>query len=557
MADINPQLETALAASISSASHPHGLTPAQVSQLRSAITNDQRVLVRLNENAEKGYLRNFEMTAHGSHNMLGAYSKDTGSITLPADSFNHGSNLNATLRVQNMSMQFAHVTITDETTHVQQQVTQEMIGNLQNTLNHSPVLAEQVRHAVAGTNPPLAHFAPLTGTVAGGSYNGNSRTMNLPLTDLSTRFNERDMTFVLGHEIQHSLNRTHMQEPHRTFDQQIASIAQNPAEPHDYTAPIQKMLAANRWDEATAQIAGWNALLSHERQLNPHAGLATMLTKGNSPDGTTRVFDFIKNDPTSRHPQPLPGFHFNHDATLTPTPANTKAEGHYYFDKKPEQTGIGFHGDSDYPNYYAAGLVSSVAYTECAHVKPGANGEQPPISIDLNRLHLHENLMERNGISITNCAHSREPYINSGEQLPQPPRHFDNTYHSHEYVPAQPGLASGMAPSLGATNQTTSSREQDTPAAQHTETNRPPAATQDMPSSTQDLNAFLDRMIAASQAGDQATFRQMTQTLANSPSGQELHAQSVAAVDRFEAQQAQQQLQQQMAQEGPVMRMHR
>ena len=139
MTTINPQLEAALAASISSAAHPHGLTPTQESQLRTVIVNDQRVLDRLNEDAEKGYLKNFPIAAHGSHNMLGTYSKDTSSITLPTDNFNHGSNLNATLRVQDMSMQFAHVTITDETTHVMQ----EMIDNLQNTPNYPPVLVKQ------------------------------------------------------------------------------------------------------------------------------------------------------------------------------------------------------------------------------------------------------------------------------------------------------------------------------------------------------------------------------------------------------------------------------
>ena len=130
MTALSPQLEVALATSIKSASHPNGFTPAQESQLRAAIANDQRVLDRLNEDAEKGYLRSFEIASHGSHNMLGAYNKSNGNVTLPVDSFSHASNLNATLRVQDMSMQFAHVTITDETTHVQQQVTQEMIGNL-------------------------------------------------------------------------------------------------------------------------------------------------------------------------------------------------------------------------------------------------------------------------------------------------------------------------------------------------------------------------------------------------------------------------------------------
>lgn len=75
MTTLSPQLEAALAASISSDARPHGLTPAQASQLRMTITNDQRVLDRLNEDAEKGYLKNFQIAEHESHNMLGTYKQ--------------------------------------------------------------------------------------------------------------------------------------------------------------------------------------------------------------------------------------------------------------------------------------------------------------------------------------------------------------------------------------------------------------------------------------------------------------------------------------------------
>jgi hypothetical protein len=53
--------------------------------------------------------------------------------------------LNATLRVQGMSMEFAHVTTTNAGV-TQQPVTQAMVNNLQHTLNGSPVLASEVSH---------------------------------------------------------------------------------------------------------------------------------------------------------------------------------------------------------------------------------------------------------------------------------------------------------------------------------------------------------------------------------------------------------------------------
>ena len=100
-----------------------------------------------------------------------------------------------------------------EFAHANPRVTQEIIGNLQDTLNGSPVLAEQVRRAVTPPEPGkpalLEHFAPLNDPHAGGTYNGNTRTMSLPLTSLTrqgpgAQFSPRDLTFVLSHETEYS-----------------------------------------------------------------------------------------------------------------------------------------------------------------------------------------------------------------------------------------------------------------------------------------------------------------------------------------------------------------
>ncbi|USI99532.1 lipase [Xanthomonas prunicola] len=55
-----------------------------------------------------------------------------------------------------------------------------------------------------------------------------------------------------------------------------------------------------------------------------------------------------------------------------------------------------------------------------------------------------------------------------------------------------------------------------------------------------DPGAFLDRMLAAAKSGDRDQFRQMTQTLANEPSGRALRADAIEVVNQQEQQAAQQ-----------------
>lgn len=69
------------------------------------------------------------------------------------------------------------------------------------------------------------------------------------------------------------------------------------------------------------------------------------------------------------------------------------------------------------------------------------------------------------------------------------------------------------------------------------------------PSPTEDLSAFLDRMLAA----DDATFRRMQRTLADLPPGREVIAEGIAEVNRQEQMAAQQQQQQAQQQPAPVM----
>src|SRR3546814_18505083 len=68
---------------------------------------------------------------------------------------------------------------------------------------------------------------------------------------------------------------------------------------------------------AKAEIAGWNALLSLEKQHNPRAGLVQMHRTQND-----RVLDFIEQDQITQLIHSKPGLTFNPDGSLSPTPAN-------------------------------------------------------------------------------------------------------------------------------------------------------------------------------------------------------------------------------------------
>lgn len=82
---------------------------------------------------------------------------------------------------------------------------------------------------------------------------------------------------------------------------------------------------------------------------------------------------------------------------------------------------------------------------------------------------------------------------------------------------------------------------------------RMPQPASSEPSPTEDLSAFLDRMLAA----DDATFRRMQRTLADLPPGREVIAEGIAEVDRQERMAAQQQQQHAQQESAPVMVMGR
>lgn len=454
MANANAQLEAALA---QFANQPE-VTADQEAKLRATIAADRDLTQRLNQEAANGHLTGFALGPSGSESLTGSYDKASGVVTLPALQPGPSADeaLRGSLRLQEMSMRFAHSTYMDANQQ-RQAATQDMVTNLQATINSSPALANEMRRAVTTVDSNdrqqrmlLENFAPLSGTVAGGTFNPANKTMSIPPTTLGqspsqfNRYDATDLTFVLGHETQHAFNQVTMAAAYRQFDEAAKAIAKDNNPINDYTLPIEQLVASNRQDEAKAQIAGWNALLDRVKQRNPGADLTSMMTLRNS-----RLDDFVEPNPSNiRQAQAKPGLSFNTDGSLPMTPENIATEASYYFDKSPkgtaglspsQTTGIGYHGDSDYPNYYGAGAVSRAIAIDRAYAHP-VGGVAPQMHLNMQRLHFNETLLERNGITLPQATATTPQAYWDTSTTPPTPGLLQHTRDSHQHISPTPEL---------------------------------------------------------------------------------------------------------------------
>lgn len=476
----HPQPNAQLEATLVQFGQQPGVTADQEAQLRSAITSDARLLGQLNHAAQAGQLQGFSVATAGnaSPDPVGRYDLQSGVVSLPASSFQPtgtvaGADLKAVMQVQEMTIRFGHSTYLDPpqagvATQASHAVTGDMLDNLQSTLNGSPVLADEVKRAATtrdpGTHPGrmlLENFGFVRPDVhAGGTYDGDAHTMNLPALGLQTntptnpqgRFNPDDLTFVIGHEIQHGFDHPGKSQATTLFGQQVSQIAQSAAVVHDYTVPIRDYIQAGRDDEAKAEIAGWNALLSRHQQTSPNFSLDDMRQRTLA---SGRTADFVELDAATNATVARSGLTFNPDNTLSQSPTNIAAMGQHYFNRpdvasaQPGQrpVGLGESGKADYTNYYGAGAIETIIQAERQHAQhhPGVTHR---LTIDMAAIGLKEDLMEQEGIDLRINKATPQPYYDSN-QSPPAQHHFDHTQdgsvnpqHDHRYVPVVPGAGS-------------------------------------------------------------------------------------------------------------------
>jgi hypothetical protein len=322
-------------------------------------------------------------------------------------------------------------------------LTADQRTNFNNAVRNSPALENQINAAVASGD--LRGFSLLpAGTNAGGQFNPTSRTLELPASIMTTpsgrgaRFDAGELTFVMGHEIQHSINRPTLATAYSTFDTEVNRIGRSAQPTHDYTAPLNALLNANRNDEATANIAGYNATVGMLRSTNGGRNPTLEEIYRANPGRMQDVITASSGRPTTYALRD--GYTLNADMSMTPGTANargvsnTQAMGQYYYDKPASQARLGANGDSNYQNYYAANPLSTIARVELANAPAhAANGLRPQLCLNMTTLGIDEAQLERNGLDLGGSG-LRQPYVNTGTNPPTQ-GHFDHTATSHRHVP--------------------------------------------------------------------------------------------------------------------------
>lgn len=306
-------------------------------------------------------------------------------------------------------------------------VTREHLDNFNRVLNDSPELTRQINEAVQ--KKLLKGFAPLNDPHAGGTYDPRDQEIHLPLAALVNDANGKhaaagDLTFVLGHEIQHSLYSPTAALAREQFKTEAIKIARST---HDYTAAGEKVLASNRADEATAEIAGWNAIVSAVKSRNPNPTLEDVYLFA---DGRAR--DFVTRSGYPSIYTPKANLAFNSDLTLSPTAGNVEAMGVNYFDKSVKDTRIGHAGQSDYVNHYGPWVVGTAAIYERHYNKSKPGEPEQPMILDMQRLGFNEEILEHNGIDLGSDTRPM-PYLDSSTQPPTPGL-FQHSKDTHLHV---------------------------------------------------------------------------------------------------------------------------
>lgn len=321
----------------------------------------------------------------------------------------------------------------------QPDVEDEHYQKLVSVIKASPLLTERFNLAVA--NKHLTGIKAQGGNEnAGGGFHPDTQEISLPLTSLTKDADENNMIFVLAHEVQHSFNYRETQNATDRFLRDIHTQAQQSGM-RDYTDEIQALITANRKDEASAEIAGFNAVVSSQK-----AQTGTLPSLRELYGTTPYMYDFINVSETEagKTYSLKPNLILNKDMMLSATPEdlpkNLEAMGRHYFDKSREETQLGYcepdigcqHNDFvDYTNYYATWMVGQAIDAERRH-NPDS---KEPLVLDMQKLKLTEEMLEEGGLYIT--GETPMFYKDIGQNPPFVGR-FDHTgsgKNQYQYVP--------------------------------------------------------------------------------------------------------------------------
>lgn len=414
------------------------LSAHEQAPLDAALAMDGQLVRRLEQAATAGALSRITGLDVRAEDMpLGQFDPTKQELKLPVRLFDSPAGLRAVLRVQSAVMRFSASTYAlrngDDGGYVVSPVSPEMVDNLQQALNASPKLVALAMDA-ATTPVSNAKRAPMLleefgtthpGRKSGGSYVKSSRSVNLPAIKLIETGHMDDNVFVLGHEVQHALNSPATTCAFQHFIKEIETVSRSTPVVHDYTDAILSFLASERWDESSAHISGWNALI--RRQGNESLSEIHAQLRERDVQAADRMLDFVERDSQTKGVTPQPNLKFNPDNTLSMSPENVAAMGRNYFDRPGLGSGvkdedrpvqIGESGQSDYANYYGTFAIEKIVTAEREHARRHPQAEHR-LTLDMARLGLDERMMEIEGIDLSINPATPQPYYDSSQTPPR------------------------------------------------------------------------------------------------------------------------------------------
>lgn len=317
-------------------------------------------------------------------------------------------------------------------------VTDDHVRNLYAAITGSPALTEQFNKAVA--SGAVKGIDVLTNANAGAEYDPVNDAIRVPLSRLGNPQGPQDraeITFTMGHEVQHGLNSSGRDQMLASFRQDVINRAQSPGPVHDYTDLLQGRLDAHRTDESSSHLAGWNALASMVRQGNPKATLRDVYD-----ELPRRAEDFVtKQNGSPPTASPKSNFSFSSDLSLSGTEQNIAAVGQHWYDNVSPK--LGLSGTADYPNLYARGAISQIVQTEHHFHPPTPGVSMPVIGLDMTRLKLSEKQLEEAGLDF-GANTTPMTYLDTS-QSPRTSHTFQHTKGTLQHVSPVPEATPDLA----------------------------------------------------------------------------------------------------------------
>lgn len=145
---------------------------------------------------------------------------------------------------------------------------QEQYRNFRSMMAASPKLIDDFN--LAAKLGIIKELTPVTGSNAGGSYSPDDNSLSIPLSRFdNANFGMKEMfnqIFVMAHETRHAFNNLpNNSEYEKAKDAFLAAAQKETSKPYplrDNNAPLSEYIAFFRKDEAQAQVAGANAVIS-------------------------------------------------------------------------------------------------------------------------------------------------------------------------------------------------------------------------------------------------------------------------------------------------------